>query len=625
MSVLLGETATLTATVSNSSDTSVQWSVAGISGGNATLGTISASGVFTAPEFLPVPSAVYVEATSVADPAKVALATVTIISDVAVTIAPLTAVVELGAQQTLQASIVSAGQPSSGVSWKVSGEGCSGVACGTVSPAGLFTAPQILPLSQIVTITATSMADTSRSASAAVTVASRFTFSVSGPSSVNSGAGAEILATLTPLPNSDPASGIAWTISGNGCAGPACGTIAPTASGATAMYTAPGVAPVPNQVTISATPQADPSKAASITVTIVSGNPAIQVTLAPSSATLAVSQRQTFTAQVSNAPSNVTWQVNGIPGGNTAVGQVCVLNSNPCQPLTSPATAADYLAPVAAPSPDPVQLQAVSAEDPSASATAAITILPVTITEQPAILSLSPSSALAGASGGFTLLVTGGNFIASGPGPGSTLVIGGSARSSVCSTTASCTTTLAAQDLAIAGNLSVVVQNPGGGTSAAVSFVVQPAPTGGLRLIPLTPSAPSASGENITVVELSTNGSSSPSSDVSLDVVAVGVYQPLTGTCSLNGGPVTLLRPASGTATYNICAFSVSGLDPSLAYTLSGPSPGDVTISGKAPLGLGIVQLTLLVPSTALPGVRTLFIQNANLDTTAGSGAIVMQ
>jgi len=712
-SALLGDNVALTAVVSNTSNTAVTWSVAGIPEGNTTVGTISASGVFSAPPILPVPPSVIVQATSVADPTKMAIATITISSDIGVTIAPAAAIIELGAQQALQASITSAGKPSSSVTWMVSGGGCSGTACGTVTSAGLFTAPQILPLPQTVAVTATSVADPSKSASAIITVASRFTFTVSGPSSINTGASAGLTATLTPLPNSNPAAAISWTVSGAGCAGSACGVITPTGSGASANYTAPAAAPAPNQVTISAIPLADPSKAASITVTILSTNGAIQVTLAPASATLSIAQRQTFTAQVSNAPSsNVTWQVNGIPGGNTVVGQICVVNSNPCQPVASPASSVDYLAPAAVPSLNPVQLQATTVGAPTASAAASITILPhvvvsvsppsavlppgaqqpfsasvagtsdqqvtwnvsgaacaaagapcgvidatglytapaaapspgtfavvatssedttqtgsaaVTITLQPTILSLSPSSATAGAAGGFTLLVEGGNFVLTSPGPGSTLVIGGSARNTVCSSTASCTTTLAAQDLAVAENLSVVVQNPNGSTSNGVSFVVIPPPAGGTQLIPITPGAPSVTGENIIVVDLSTNGSSSPSSDVSLAVVAVGPYQPSTGTCSLESGPVTLVRPSSGAATVDICAFSVGGLDPSLAYTLSGPTPGDVSIAGTAPLGLGIVDVTLLVPSTAVPGVRTLFIQNANLDTTAGTGAIVVQ
>jgi hypothetical protein len=69
--------------------------------------------------------------------------------------------------------------------------------------------------------------------------------------------------------------------------------------------------------------------------------------------------------------------------------------------------------------------------------------------------------------------------------------------------------------------------------------------------------------------------------------------------------------------------FSESGLDTSMAYSVSGPN--DVAVISKQPAGLGIIQLTLQVPSGALPGGRTLFIQSTNLDETAASGALVIQ
>jgi hypothetical protein len=49
-------TQTFTATVTGSSNTNVTWSVNGIAGGNATLGTISAAGLYTAPNNLPAPT-----------------------------------------------------------------------------------------------------------------------------------------------------------------------------------------------------------------------------------------------------------------------------------------------------------------------------------------------------------------------------------------------------------------------------------------------------------------------------------------------------------------------------------------------------------------------------------------
>lgn len=65
--VLLGETLTFSAAVSNTTDTSVTWSVNRVSGGSSQAGTISADGVYTAPADLPSGGTVQVTATSHAD------------------------------------------------------------------------------------------------------------------------------------------------------------------------------------------------------------------------------------------------------------------------------------------------------------------------------------------------------------------------------------------------------------------------------------------------------------------------------------------------------------------------------------------------------------------------------
>jgi hypothetical protein len=71
-------TAQFTATVQGTSDASVTWKVNGIAGGNSTVGTITATGLYKAPNTVPRPSSVTVSATSVADPAKSASASVNI-------------------------------------------------------------------------------------------------------------------------------------------------------------------------------------------------------------------------------------------------------------------------------------------------------------------------------------------------------------------------------------------------------------------------------------------------------------------------------------------------------------------------------------------------------------------
>jgi hypothetical protein len=76
--VQAGKTQSFTASVSGTSNTSVTWKVNGISGGNSTVGTISTSGLYTAPATVPKPAAVTVTAVPSADGTKSASSKVTV-------------------------------------------------------------------------------------------------------------------------------------------------------------------------------------------------------------------------------------------------------------------------------------------------------------------------------------------------------------------------------------------------------------------------------------------------------------------------------------------------------------------------------------------------------------------
>ncbi|HXP11706.1 MAG TPA: hypothetical protein VN828_24575, partial [Acidobacteriaceae bacterium] len=67
-SVTLGTSSQYTATVTGSTNTGVTWSVNGVAGGNATVGSITAGGLYTAPGSEPQASNVTITATSVANP-----------------------------------------------------------------------------------------------------------------------------------------------------------------------------------------------------------------------------------------------------------------------------------------------------------------------------------------------------------------------------------------------------------------------------------------------------------------------------------------------------------------------------------------------------------------------------
>jgi hypothetical protein len=60
------QTQQFSATVSNSTSQTVTWAAGGVTGGNATVGTIDSTGLYTAPATLPSPANVQVTATSAA-------------------------------------------------------------------------------------------------------------------------------------------------------------------------------------------------------------------------------------------------------------------------------------------------------------------------------------------------------------------------------------------------------------------------------------------------------------------------------------------------------------------------------------------------------------------------------
>src|ERR1700704_1123893 len=78
--VKLEQTLQFSDTVTGNSDTSVTWSVNNVTGGNASVGTITTQGLYTAPANALNASSVTVAATSAADTSKSASATVIISS-----------------------------------------------------------------------------------------------------------------------------------------------------------------------------------------------------------------------------------------------------------------------------------------------------------------------------------------------------------------------------------------------------------------------------------------------------------------------------------------------------------------------------------------------------------------
>jgi Fe-S cluster assembly iron-binding protein IscA len=358
--LLIGTQQQFTATVTGNPNNSVTWTIAGTGCSGAACGTITSTGLYTAPNAVPNPPQVFVTATSVADPTKSGTATVTIVPPVSVSVSPKTATVLAGGQQQFTATV--AGTPNTTVTWSLAGTGCSGAACGTITSTGLYTAPGTVPSPAQVNVTATSVADPTKSATATVTVTGPISVSVSPKAAqVVTGAHLQFTATVT----GTTIKGVTWTVTGAGCSGATCGTI--TSAG---LYTAPGTVPNPAQVTVKATSVADNSKSDSASVTITGP---VFVTVSPKVASVVVGAQQQFTATVTGLSNHsVTWSVTGVGCSGTV-----------CGTITSTGL---YTAPKTVPNGAQVFVTATSVADPTESGTASVTIVP------PVTISISPTS-----------------------------------------------------------------------------------------------------------------------------------------------------------------------------------------------------------------------------------------
>jgi len=154
-----GQSQQFAATSLSTCDTSVNWSQT-----PAGLGTLTASGLYTAPTNIDTQQTVTVTATSVGDSTKWASATLTLMPPVAVSVTPSSVTLSDGGQpQQFAANVVNA--INTAVTWTISPAGM-----GSVDATGLYTAPSGLTSQQTVTITATSQFDTTKAASATITL-----------------------------------------------------------------------------------------------------------------------------------------------------------------------------------------------------------------------------------------------------------------------------------------------------------------------------------------------------------------------------------------------------------------------------------------------------------------------
>jgi hypothetical protein len=161
------------ATVTGATNTNVTWQVNGVTGGNATVGTVSTGGLYQAPATAPG-SAITVTAISDANGTTSASSAVTIAASSAPAISVSTnpSGVTVVYTSTLQAFIASVtGETNTAVNWEVNGVAGGNSIVGTIDASGNYTAPAAVPAPALVLITAVAQADSTVSATYPITIA----------------------------------------------------------------------------------------------------------------------------------------------------------------------------------------------------------------------------------------------------------------------------------------------------------------------------------------------------------------------------------------------------------------------------------------------------------------------
>jgi hypothetical protein len=186
--------------------------------------------------------------------------------------------ISAGSSTSLTA-VVSNDSANAGVKWSVS---CGGSGCGSLSAtstgsgaATKYSAPSAVPNPATVTVIATSVTDSTKSATATITIsAPNAPISVTlnaPPTSVVTSATAALTATVS---NDSANAGVTWSVT---CGSAQCGSFDPTVtpSGTATTYTAPPAPPSPATVTVTATSVTDKTKSASASITITAPKPVL--------------------------------------------------------------------------------------------------------------------------------------------------------------------------------------------------------------------------------------------------------------------------------------------------------------------------------------------------------------
>ncbi len=319
------------------SPNTVNWSINGTVGGNSTYGTVTQTGLYTAPPVVPPDNLITIQVTSTADAMKFTTAQISITQPSVNLWGVYPSTFAAGVPVTLS---VNGSNIIPGAYLTIDGQQFPGVFSSSTKLTVNATFPAALAGAKKVYLVNPGNGATTSSSINVTIKNSNVQVSVS-PSSGNVPVTGTQQFVATVMGNANTA--VTWSAT--------VGSIS-----ATGLFTAPNAQ---GSATIKATSVADPLVFASATVNIT--KPSVLVSVAPASAQLILSATQQFSATVTNAQNPaVTWTVNNIAGGNATVGKVDATGL--------------YTAPAILPNPASVVVKAVSVEANTVFGSAAVTL-----------------------------------------------------------------------------------------------------------------------------------------------------------------------------------------------------------------------------------------------------------
>jgi hypothetical protein len=476
---------------------------------------------------------------------------------------PLTALPQqkaLHASQTQQFVALAMDQSMPGVVWS-----SSPVGVGSITPAGLYSAPATIASLQFVTVTATNSANNAQTSSASVTLYPPVSVAMA-PNSVALGPSQTQQFAAT-IQNASYA-GLIWST-----VPPGTGSITDTG-----LYTAPATIAIQQNVTVTATSVADGTKSASATVTL---NPPVPTLTSVSPAIGVQGTSVAITLTGTNFVSGATVATSNV--GITA-GSVTVVS--PTQ-ITATFTIAANAAPGVA------NIAVTTSGGTSAPVTFTVNPPPPTLT------SISPATGVQASS--VTVTLTGTNFVS-----GATVAIantGVTVSGVMVVSPTQITATFAIGGSAAPGAANVMVTTSGG-TSGAGVFTVTPAAQAPSTTMLTSTLNPALSGQSVTFT----------ATVASVGGTATGAVSFYDGTTLLGSGTVgpggqatfttsaLAIGPHSITASYEGDSLIAQSISTAVTQNVQGTpvitwaNPADITFG--ASLGSTQLNATADVPGT---------------------------